>query len=281
MLFRIMRMLASRDIFKNCGDGKFSLTPSAELLCSNVPYSLRSAVLMLTDETFWQPSGNLPENLKGGDAFKQQFGESFYEYWSKDNNKNSLYDFHSGMSSMSEVENSFLVRSYDFPKNATVVDIAGGMGGLLLAVLRSNPTLTGILFDREAVLSRSRLSELNDDSRWQLQNGDFFVSCPPADIYLLKYIAMDWPDAQATKILKCIRQAMHENSKLLIMEPIIPPGNTWHGGNEIDLLLLSSFDGGKTRDEEELSILLGKADLKLNRVITTGCYVSIAEVVIV
>lgn len=124
-----------------------------------------------------------------------------------------------------------------------------------------------------------RGSELNDDSRWQIQPGDFFDSCPPADVYLLKYIVMDWPDEQALKILKCIRKSMHDNAKLLILEPVIPPGNTWHGGNEIDLLLLSSFDGGQTRTQEELNVLLGNADLKINRVIDTGCYVSIAEVI--
>lgn len=279
MLFRIMRMLASRNIFENCGDGRFTLTPSAELLRTDVPYSLRSAVLMLTDETFWNPSGNLLENLKGGDAFKKQFGMSFYEYWGKENKDDMLYDFHSGMSSMSEVENSFLIRSYAFPEHSTVVDIAGGMGGLLLAVLQNNPTLQGILFDRGEVLARNRLSELNDESRWRIQSGDFFESCPPADIYLLKYIVMDWPDEQAAKILKCIRNAMHDNSKLLILEPVIPPGNAWHGGNEIDLLLLSSFDGGQTRTKEELSVLLENAGLKLNRIIDTGCYVSIAEVI--
>ncbi|WP_312426663.1 methyltransferase [Serratia sp. (in: enterobacteria)] len=279
-LYRIMRMLASRQIFEEVEGGRFSLTPAAEFLCSDAPQSLRSAVLMLTDETFWSPLGNLVDSLRSDSAFKNAYGMSFYEYWSNDKNKREGYDFHTGMSSMSSVENLFLINGYNFPEHTTVVDIAGGMGGLLLNVLRHNPTLHGILFDRPEVLARNRLWELGDDSRWQTQAGSFFESCPTADFYLLKYITMDWPDEQAMTILRSCRNAMYENSKLLIMEPVIPKGNAWHGGNEIDLLLLASFDGGQTRSEEKLRALLAGADLKLNRIINTGCYVSIVEAVI-
>ncbi|CNE38258.1 putative O-methyltransferase [Yersinia nurmii] len=279
-LYRVLRMLASRDIFEEMKDGKFALTPAARFLCSDGPDSLRHAVLMLTDETLWGPSGNMVENLRGKSAFKNIFGTSFYEYWSQDHANEVGYSFHTGMSSMSTVENRFLIRSYDFPENVTVVDIAGGMGGLLLNVLRSNPTLHGILFDRPEVLETNRLGELGDDSRWKLQPGSFFESCPTADIYLLKYIVMDWPDEQARKILKCCRKAMRPDSKILIMEAVIPEDNSWHGGKELDMLLLASFDGGQSRSEEQLRELLASADLKLNRVIDTGCYVSIVEAVI-
>ncbi|CNI93966.1 methyltransferase [Yersinia mollaretii] len=279
LLNRVLRMLASRHIFAESENGQFSLTPAAEFLRTDNNNSLRSAVLMLTDKTFWLPLGNLVENLRGESAFKQAFGMSFYEYWSQENIPESDSDFHTGMSSMSSVENNFLVRSYDFPEHATVVDIAGGFGGLLLKVLQHNPTLHGILFDRPAVLARNRLGELGDDSRWETQSGNFFESCPSADIYLLKYITMDWPEEQASKILRSCRNAMRPNSKVLILEPVISREDTWQGGKEIDLLLLGSFDGGQARTEEELKVLLASADLKLNRIIDTGSYVSIIEAI--
>ncbi|MDN0109040.1 methyltransferase [Yersinia mollaretii] len=279
LLNRVLRMLASRHIFAESENGQFSLTPAAEFLRTDNNNSLRSAVLMLTDKTFWLPLGNLVENLRGESAFKQAFGMSFYEYWSQENIPESDSDFHTGMSSMSSVENNFLVRSYDFPENATVVDIAGGFGGLLLKVLQHNPTLHGILLDRPAVLARNRLGELGDDSRWETQSGNFFESCPSADIYLLKYITMDWPEEQASKILRSCRNAMRPNSKVLILEPVISREDTWQGGKEIDLLLLGSFDGGQARTEDELKTLLASADLKLNRIIDTGSYVSIIEAI--
>lgn len=276
-LYRVMRMVASKNIFKEHENGEFSLTPSAEFLRSDVPGSLRAAVLMLTHETLWLPLGNVIENIRGESAFKNRYGMNFYEYWAQESAHDGINDFDRGMSSMSSIENNFIVRSYHFPDKSTVVDIAGGMGGLLLKVLQHNPTLHGILFDQPQVLPKNRLSELGDDSRWELHPGSFFESCPTADFYMLKYITMDWPEEQARNILRTCRNAMHAGSKLLIMEPVIPRGNAWHGGKEVDLLLLASFDGGQTRSEDEIKALLADADLKLNRIIDTGCYVSIVE----
>ena len=278
-LNRVMRLLATRHIFLERDDGRFSLNPPAEYLCTSNRYSLRSAVLMLTDETFWRPLGNLAESVRGHSAFKQLFDMSFFEYWSQRASNDQGYDFHSGMSSMSEVENMFLVRSYDFPKNATVVDVAGGMGGLLLQVLRANPTLHGILFDQPHVLNRNRLAELGDDSRWELQGGSFFETCPEGDIYLLKYITHDWSDENSAKILRNCRKAMRPGGKILIMDPVIPEGSVRHSGKEMDLLLMASFDGGRERTESELKELVDNAGLKINRIIDSGFFVSIIETV--
>ncbi len=278
-LFRVMRMLAAKDIFAQTSDGKFELTPAAEFLRTDQFHSLHDAVLMLTDKTFWEPLGDLIHSLRSDTPFKDMFGESFYEYWADKKNYKDNYSFHTGMSSMSTIENYFLTKKYEFTDNSTVVDIAGGMGGLLLTVLQSNETLHGILFDQPEILKKHRLGDLENSNRWKTQAGSFFESCPEADFYLLKYITMDWPTDQARKILQTCRNSMHDNSKLLILEPIIPAGNRWHGGNLIDLLLLASFDGGQTRSEEELKELLDSADLKLNRIIDTGCYVSIAEAI--
>ncbi|EQA7219022.1 methyltransferase family protein, partial [Yersinia enterocolitica] len=93
-LNRVLRMLASRNIFAESADGRFSLTPAAQYLRSDHNDSLRAAVLMLTDKTFWLPLGNLVENLRGESAFKKAFGMSFYEYWSRDNIPESEGDFH-------------------------------------------------------------------------------------------------------------------------------------------------------------------------------------------
>lgn len=146
-LYRTMRLLATRDIFREVEDKRFSLSPAAEFLCIS-PYSLRSAVLMLTDETFWNSLGNIVESVRGHAIFKKLYGMSFYEYWSQPQTRSPEYDFHSGMSSMSEIENLSLMRSYHFPDHVIIADIAGGLGGLLLKVLQTNPTLYGILFDQ-------------------------------------------------------------------------------------------------------------------------------------
>lgn len=172
---------------------------------------------MLTDPTFWQPAAKMDEILQGKPVFNDLFGKPFYDYWQHDDTMTDSNIFHAGMASMSSVENEVIADSYSFPQNAIVADIAGGLGNLLLAVLRRNPTLTGILFDQKDVLARNRLYLLNDNRRWKAVEGDFFGACPVADIYLLKYILMDWPDEKAVQILQSCRNAMKENSRLLIL----------------------------------------------------------------
>lgn len=279
-LYRVLRVLASRGVFREDDSGRFALTPPAEFLRTDVPQPLRSAVLMLTDETFWRPNGDLAEVVTSADTnpvFRRIFGMSFFEHWAQEGVP--AEDFHRGMSAMSEVENQLLVRSYDFPEGATVVDVAGGFGGLLRRVLQENPTVRGKLFDRPHVLERHRLGELGDDDRWELVSGDFFKSCPRGDIYMLKYIMHDWSDEDDIRILRNCRAAMAPGGRVLIMDPVIPRGNTPHPGKEMDLLVMAIYDGGRERTEEELRRLLAAADLRLNRVIDTGSYISIVEAV--
>lgn len=130
------------------------------------------------------------------------------------------------------------------------------------------------------VLEKHRLDELGDESRWNLQPGNFFESCPVADIYLLKYVLVDWPDDKAAKILCNCRNSMLKNGKILIMDTIIPENNIPHFGKYMDfLLLIGSVEIGRERTQTELKELLTRADLKINRVINTGSYVSIIEAV--
>lgn len=278
-LYRVMRTLASRDVFKMTDDGLFNLTPAAQFLRSDTPYSLREGVLMLTDKTMWQPAGEMTDIVKGKPVFNELFGMPFYEYWGTKKTPSGDDGFHAGMASMSSVENDILVDNYHFPENATVVDIAGGLGNLLLTVLRRNPTLHGILFDRPNVLTENSLHLLGDDSRWETVAGSFFEACPVADIYMLKYILMDWPDDKASQILRTCRKAMKADSRLLILEPMIKDQNNQQGRYEMDLILLSGFDGGRARTEKEYARMLGDAGLKINRVIHTPSYLSIVEAV--
>lgn len=278
-VYRVLRTLASRDVFKMTDDGLFSLTPAAQFLRSDTPYSLREGVLMLTDKTMWQPAGEMTDIVKGKPVFNELFGMPFYEYWGTKKTPSGDDGFHAGMASMSSVENDILVDNYHFPENATVVDIAGGLGNLLLTVLRRNPTLHGILFDRPNVLTENSLHLLADDSRWQTVAGSFFEACPVADIYMLKYILMDWPDDKASQILGTCRKAMKTDSRLLILEPMIKDQNNEQGRYEMDLILLSGFDGGRARTEKEYARMLGDVGLKINRVIHTPSYLSIVEAV--
>ncbi|WP_368910563.1 methyltransferase [Proteus vulgaris] len=278
ILNRILRMLASENIFYELEGSYYSLAPAGHFLLSEHKYSLRDAVLMLTNETLWGPVGDAIGSVQGTPAFENLYGMPFYQYWQE--NVREDHDFQAGMSSLSKIENYFIIKNYEFPENKIVTDIAGGLGGLLLEVLKENPTLKGQLFEHEHVLERSKLVELGDDSRWKLIPGDLFGDYPESDIYLIKYIIHNWDDNSVIKIFKRVRNAMKKDAKILIIEPIIFKKNIPDVAKYMDILCMSAFHASGERTEEEFVELLDKADLRINKVIKTETYNSILEVII-
>jgi len=283
-LHRILRLLATRGIFRELGNKRYELTPAADLLRSERPHSLRAAVLWLTDEPMSRSLGNIVESVRGNSAFEKIYGMPWFEYWARENEHVESGDFDTGMSSYSALESSILAHCYDFPQNATVADIGGGFGVLLLHVLKENPTLQGILYDQQQVLAKHRLGELGDDNRWDTIEGDFFQECPRADIYLLKYVLHDWDAERATQILRCCRRAMAPGGRVLVMDPAIPGDSwqtTWQTSKLVDMVVMAACHegGGSERTEEEYRQIFGAADLKLNRIIDTGTFVPIIEAV--
>lgn len=275
VIHKTLRILTTQGIFKIQDDLHFSLTPEAEFLLPDHPYSLRQAILMLTDKTFWMPIHNLDEIILGKPVFKNMFGGTFFEYWQK--NVHLPDNFDVGMSSMSRIENEYVINAYQFPENIVIADIAGGLGALLLEVLKKNPTTKGILFDQPHVLKQTILPLLGDDSRWTTYPGSFFEKCPEADIYLLKYITHDWPEDSVINILKTIRRAMKATSKLLLIDCIVADDNKVNIGNDIDLICLSLSPEGGEHTISEFETLLSNADLKLNRIIDTQSHIHILE----
>lgn len=274
-LYRTLRLLATRGIFAEDDAGRFALTPAAELLRTDVPSSFRSAVLMLTDQAFWLPAGGLEDIVRTGtSSFERLFGMSFFDHFARDADTAAI--FHVGMASMSAPENPIVARAYDFPPAAVVVDLGGGHGGLLLAVLREHPGLHGVLFDQPHVLQEHRLGELAADDRWDLVAGDFFTEAPPGDLYLIKRILHDWDDEHCLRILRHCRQAVSDHGRVLVIDAVVPPGNDPDPGKVIDLLMMSSFTG-RERTRAEFDTLFAEAGLRLTRVIPTGTRLSIVE----
>ncbi|HCE8949837.1 TPA: methyltransferase [Morganella morganii] len=278
-LRRILRMLALNGIFTGTDDDGYRLSPDAEFLRRDHPCSQRDAVLTLTDNTYWSTIGQLNESVRGKLNFKKLFGKTFYEYQATKPNRDDSYNFPSGMSALSEMENYFVTRAYDFPSSCHIADIGGGEGSLLLRILRSDPTLTATLFDSPHVVSDKYLSQLGDDSRWSLDGGDFFKSVPQADMYLLKKVIFNQDDANALAVLKNCRNAMKPDSKLLIIESVVHPETNPAAHYGMGILCMAILPGGGERTIPEFKALLAEAGLKINRLIPTECYISVLEVV--
>lgn len=274
-LNRVLRMLAMFNVFKEV-DGKYELTPAADLLRTNLPHTLHHAALMVTQDIFWKPVGELQDVVRTGEnGMIPHFGAPFFDYLEK--NKEAGAIFHRGMSSLSDLENAPIAGAYDWMGVKTIVDVAGGHGGLLIEALKLAPQAKGVLFDAAHVLKDARVNE--EAGRWQCVEGDFFKTVPAGgDIYMLKRIIHDWKDEDCVTILSHIRKAMNPGARVLVCDCVIPAGNGPHGGKVLDVLMMSALPGFE-RTEREFAALFEKAGLKLSRVIHTPALLSITEAV--
>ena len=169
--------------------------------------------------------------------------------------------------------------AYDFSGIKTIVDVGGATGNLLTTILGSNPGSSGILYDLPHVVrdAPALIEARGLEDRITIEGGSFFESIPSgADAYLLSHIIHDWSEEQCLTILGNCRSAMNPASRLLIIEMVLPAGNTPHPGKMLDLMMLVG-PGGRERTEPEYGALLGKAGLRLTRVVPTESAVSVVE----
>jgi len=155
----------------------------------------------------------------------------------------------------------------------------GGDGSLLAAILRANPGLRGVLFDRPRAVEEARhpLKEAGLGGRCEVVAGDFFVSVPAGgDAYILKRVIHDSDDERAGAILRNCHRAMPEHGRLLVIELVLPPGNDPSLGKLFDLLMLVDL-GGRERTEADYRTLLTGAGFELTAVTPTPSLVSVVE----
>ncbi|MFE7315377.1 methyltransferase [Streptomyces sp. NPDC057555] len=277
-LRRVLRYLAASGIFREDASGAYQLTPIAHQLRTDVPHSLHPAVMMITDELFLRTSAGLTEAVRHGDAaFERLFGAPFFAHLQSDPAKRELFD--NGMASLASPADDAVAAAYPFPATGTVVDVGGGRGGLLRAVLRHHPDLTGVLFDLAPPLAHHLLDTDDLKGRWRTQEGDFFASVPQGgDVYVLKHVLHDWPDDACRRILRTCRAAMADGSRLVVVDCVLPPGNAPHFGKTLDVTVLAIFDG-RERNADEFAALLSAGGFRLTRVLPTAAFPSIVEAV--
>ena len=169
---------------------------------------------------------------------------------------------------------------YDFSGLRTVVDVGGGYGTILAAVLRANPGLRGVLFDQPAVIegARPRIAASGLAERCELVSGSFFDTVPAGgDVYILSSVLHNWDDERAIEILRTCRRAMRDAARLLIVELVIPPGNTPGDGKMLDLQMMVLFTGGKERTPAEYRALLEAGGFRQTRITPTPQQMSLIE----
>lgn len=280
-LRRVLRLLASVGVFEEGEDGRFALTPLGDALRSDVPFSSRASVMLFAGVGIQDSWKELEYCVRTGQpAFRKDSpdGDAFSHM---DPEQTKIFD--DAMATFAPATAAAIAAAYDFSKVGTLVDVGGGNGALLIGILGAHPHLRGVVFDRSepAERARKKVHEAGLESRCEVIAGDFFSSVPAGgDAYLLKHVIHDWPDEQATAILRNCRAVIQPGGRLLIAEGIYPPRidrsleSRGAAANDVNMLVVA---GGRQRSEAEFRSLYEGAGFALTRSIETPARLSLIE----
>ena len=233
--------------------------------------------MMIGQEAFHAWGDLLYSVQTGGCAFEKAYGKPLFEFLGEHPEKARIFD--AAMTSVHGRESAAMLDAYDLSNIGTFVDVGGGNGKTLMAVLARYPSLQGVLFDVPHVVEAAGLNfqDAGLAARCRSVGGSFFEEIPSGgDVYLLRHIIHDWYDQQATQILRNCRRAMHQGAKLLVVESVILPGNEPAIGKMLDLAMMV-LPGGMERTETQYRALLAAAGLQLERIVPTAADVSVIE----
>lgn len=281
-LYRVMRSLASVGFFEETTTRTFTSTRLSECLRADAPGSMLATAQYVGADWVYTAWAGVMESMKSGKTHHENtHGLSFFDWY--DSNPDYRRIFDGAVTSMSAMAVPTITAAYDFSSVKTIVDVGGGEGGLLAAILRKAPNAQGVLFDLPHVIDRADhvglLSGEDVHSRVTMLRGDFFKEIPAGyDAYVLKWILHDWNDADSLRILKKCHQSMQGRGKLLIVEMLVGAKNH-HSLAKISDIGMLVLTGGRERTEREYRDLLQRAGFTLRRVVPTASGYSILEAV--
>lgn len=287
-LYRLLRALASVGIFAetntdapNNEERYFAQTLLSQFLCQHVPGSMYAMVRHFASDWHHKSWDELAYSIRTGQpAFDHVFGKSGWEYLMVDRPDEGAI-FHQSMSALSQGVDVALVEAYDFSGIQTLIDVGGGEGTFLLAILKAHPRMQGVLFERaqEAAQSAKQLmAQAGMEGRCQVLTGDFLTSLPSVEVdaCMLKHVLHDWDDTNCLTILANCRRVLEPGKKLLIAEQVLPNSHPEPLSAFIDLEMLVNTHG-RERTEQEYRMLLEQSGFVLVRVVPTSSSDHIVE----
>ena len=277
-LYRLLRALASVGVLREHEGRRFGLTPLGAYLRTDSPDSLAGWAAFIGRPYYWQAWSSLLDSVKTGqNAFRLVHGESVWEYRAQHPDEAEIFD--RAMLTLSRRAARSLIERYPFERFGSVVDVGGGHGGLLAALLAAHPQLRGVLFDLPHVIATAgpNLAAAGVDGRCRLEAGSFFDAVPAgADAYLLKWILHDWEDEEAIAILRTTAAAAGGTGVVLVIEQLVGPPNESPDVKLFDLNMLVG-PGGRERTLAEYEALLDAAGLRLRQATAAGLGLSVLE----
>src|SRR5262245_18122965 len=274
MLYRVLRALASIGIFAEDAEGRFALTPLAETLRGD---SGQRAYARLHGQELYLSWGKLLEAVRSGEAgFVEASGMPIFEHFTKNPERGAVFD--KAMTGHHGPEAEPMLDAYDFSGFKELVDVGGGNGSLLTAILKRHSQMRGVLFDLPRVVARAgdTMNAAGLGDRCRVIGGNALESVPTgADAYLLRHVVHDWRDEDAAAMLRNCRKVMKPDGRVLVVEIVVPAGNDPSFAKWMDLMMVTY--GGKERSEKQYRALFAAAGLKLTRIVPTTAGISIVE----
>jgi hypothetical protein len=267
MLRRLLRDLTGLGIFAGEGDDAYSVTPLGATLARGVPGSARELALSWM-ETHYAPFAGLVDTVRTGvPAATVYYGRPFFDWLAGE--PEQARRFTGAMADITAGLRGDLLRSYRLPEGATVADIGGADGSLVIELIAGDPDRHAIVFDlphivpaaREAVRARGL------DGRVGIVAGDFFESVPAADVYVLSSVLHDWGDEECERILRTIAGAASAGARLVVIEMVLPEdGDEPHLGRGTDLIMMAMLTG-RERTPAEYERLLHRGGFTVDRIV--------------
>ncbi len=262
-LARVLRALAAFGVFRMDDDGRVANTPLSDCLRSGHGGSMRELALMYGEEHYHAMSELLAAVQRGGTAFEHAYRKPHFTYLSGNPDAARLY--YDAMNNAADQSAEAVVDAYDFTHAGTVIDVAGGQGQLIRAVLRLNPRVNGVLVESSGLArkARARVRAEGLDERCEVEVGDLFEAIPRGgDVYMLGNVLHAWDDERVLRILHNCHRAMSQHSRLLIVERLAseqPFAAIMEQRTAISDALALAISGGRVRTLAEHTTLLAAA----------------------
>jgi hypothetical protein len=271
-LHRVLRALASVGVVDEQPDGRFALTEVGECLRSDAADPVGGWAAYVGRPAHFGAWGNLLHTVRTGEnAFRAVHGEDVWDYRARHSEDGAVFD--RAMTDTTRRANRHLLEAYDFGRFGSVVDVGGGHGALLSALLSAYPQMRGVLFDLPHVVAGAAV----DRARCDVIGGSFFDAVPPgADAYVLKAILHDWEDDDAVRILRSCRDAAPGHSLLVVVERDLGAANENPDAKFSDLNMMVG-PGGRERTRDEFASLFAAGGFALERAVPTAIGLSVFE----
>ncbi len=267
-LYRLLRALAALGVFREEAGQRFTLTELGRPLRTDAPDSVAGWAVLIGRRYYRDAWSHLVESVRAGEnAFRLAYGMGVWEYRAQHPEEGAIFD--AAMASSSRLVIDSLLAAYDFGRFGTIVDVGGGNGALLAALLAKYPKLRGVLFDQPHVVQGVDLGP-----RCEVVGGSFFEAVPDGgDAYVLKWIIHDWEDEESTAILRTIRRT---GGTVLVIERLLGPPNEDPVAKLSDINMLVA-PGGRERTLEEFAALFEAADYRLEGSTSTASGMHVLE----